>query len=307
MKRTWVAALVIASLLNGTSLALAMSSVNYQINWDDTNGGGGDTSTSTNYSIRDTIGGVAAGTSTSASYQLSAGYRAPEGNDVLSLVINSKEAATETAYTALSVGSKTVTPANVASFSVGNYIAVVENKGFSQKVIVGKITDINLAGVITVDAFDGATGLMSAVPAGANDFVYRLGGTTLAFGTISASDENTSVAMSSVLSSIASGYTVYIQANQALQNAGAQTIASVADGTVTSGVEEYGASVTGTRAYNPDVDYGVTTTQRAIQSYNGPTVSGPERVVMNYKLSITGSTQAGSYGQDVFYTLTANY
>jgi hypothetical protein len=100
---------------------------------------------------------------------------------------------------------------------------------------------------------------------------------------------------------------VYIAANQVLQNASAQTMASVADGSVTLGSEEYGASVTGTTAFNPDVDTAVTTTQRVIQTSSSPSVSVADRIAMIYKLSVTASTNGGVYTQNVFYTLTANY
>jgi len=52
-----------------------MSSPNYQIESDSINIGGLDVSTSTNYSLKDTIGEVATGNSTSTSYNLYAGYR----------------------------------------------------------------------------------------------------------------------------------------------------------------------------------------------------------------------------------------
>ncbi|MBM3204610.1 hypothetical protein FJZ48_01355 [Candidatus Uhrbacteria bacterium] len=292
------------------AVVFAMSSTNYTINWDSTNGGGTDTSTSTNYSLRDSVGGIS-GTSTSANYQLSAGYRAPEGDAVLSFIVKSQENATETTYSAFEpgtglTGAHVVSVASTSSLSVGDYIAVVENKGYSQKVAVGKVTLIS-GGDVVVDRFDGATSTMSASPAGGNDYVYRLGGSVVSFGTISASAANTAVAMSSVFSSVPSGYTVYVHSNQVLQNASAQTIATVSDGVVTAGSEEYGASVTGTRAYLPDTDIGVTTTNRVIQTSTTSTLAIPDRVPMTYKLSITGSTNAGSYSQSVYYTLTVNY
>jgi hypothetical protein len=62
------------------TLVFAMSSANYQVNWDSVNEGGLDVSTSTNYGMRDTIGEHATGDSTSTNYQISAGYRVGEGS-----------------------------------------------------------------------------------------------------------------------------------------------------------------------------------------------------------------------------------
>jgi len=55
--------------------AYTMQSPNYQIESDSINTGGIDVSTSTNYSLKDTIGEVATGNATSTSYNLYAGYR----------------------------------------------------------------------------------------------------------------------------------------------------------------------------------------------------------------------------------------
>jgi hypothetical protein len=60
------------------TLVFAMTSSNYQINWDSINQGGLDVSTSTNYGMRDTIGEHATGDSSSVNYQISAGYRVGE-------------------------------------------------------------------------------------------------------------------------------------------------------------------------------------------------------------------------------------
>lgn len=69
--------LVLVSLI--PTLVFAMTSTNYGIAWDSLNEGGLDVSTSVNYGLRDTIGEVGTGESTSTNYQISAGYRAGEG------------------------------------------------------------------------------------------------------------------------------------------------------------------------------------------------------------------------------------
>ncbi len=55
--------------------AYTMSSSNYRIENDSINTGGLDVATSTNYRLKDTIGEIATGNSTSTSYNLYAGYR----------------------------------------------------------------------------------------------------------------------------------------------------------------------------------------------------------------------------------------
>lgn len=289
-----------------TNAAFAMSSTNYLINWDNINSGGNELGTSTNFSIYDTLGDNASGTSTSATYTLSAGYRASEQADQLSLDVRSEDASTETAYSAFSNGGGTVTVSSAAGFSVGDYIAVVENTGFSELVAVGKIASI--AGtIITVDGFDGDGAGMSVAPAGGDDFVYRLTLNNVAFGSVSASNENVAATVSSVFSTVANGYSVYIQANQELQNVSAQIIAAVTDGSVTLGSEEYGSENIGATAASAGTDLGVTTTQRVIQTSGADTGGIPDRIAMLYKLAVTSSTNAGTYTQSVLYTLTANY
>ncbi len=306
MYRVFVFLFSLAFLLVDSGCVMAMSSSNYNINWDTVGVGGDDTADSANYSLRDTIGGFAVGTSTGSSYQLSGGYRALESLNSITFVTKTQDASVQGAYTALNISGKTVTlSAATSSFSAGDYVAVAENKGFSQLVVVGKVSSV-LGAVITVDRFDGATGTIGATPSGDDDYVYRLGSASVAFGKVSTSGQNTAISMVSVLSSVPTGYTVYVQGNQTLKNESATVISSPAT-TIALGTEAYGASVTGTRAYLPDTDIGVTTTARAIARSTTISSSGPERVAMTYKLSITASTSAGNYSQNVYYTVTANY
>lgn len=61
--------------LNISANAYVSSSTNYILQNDSINIGGKDSSTSTNYSIQDTIGEIATGISTSTNYQINVGYR----------------------------------------------------------------------------------------------------------------------------------------------------------------------------------------------------------------------------------------
>ncbi len=289
------------------SFAVAgMSSVNYQIDWDNFNAGGLDASSSTNYSMLDTIGDNASGTSTSASYQLSAGYRGIEDQSSLSFIVITQANGTQVTYSAFSSGGETVTVSSAAGFSVGDYLVAVENKGFSQDIAMGKITDIS-GNVITVDYWSGDHPQMSAVPAGGNDYVYKLSGVSAEMGTVTQGTENTTVTMASVLSTGSTGYTVYAHVNHALQTVGAQTIANVADSLVSVGSEEYGVATTGTSALMTGSDFPLTTSQQAIQNRASATPNVADRMGVIYKLSVSAATQAGTYTQDVTYTLTVNY
>ncbi len=305
MKKFWSLTSVLYLFLIGTNV-FAMSSTNYWIPWDTVNSGGSDVGSSTNYSIRDSIGGTVVGTSTSANYHLSQGYRVPEEANTLSYIVKAIGSTTST-YSAFTNGAGgTVTVGSASGFSAGDLIAVVENEGFGQLVAVGIISSI--AGTtITVDQFEGDGGSMSASPSGGDDFVYLLDVNSFNFGTVSASTEHTAVVGTSVLTNVSTGYSVYVQANQELQNASAQVMAEVTDGTVSTGSEEYGAEVTGATAFGAGTDLGVTTTQRVIQTSASASGTTSDKVAMIFKLAITGSTNAGDYTQTVYYTLTANY
>jgi len=63
------------TITSGHLYAQVMTSTNYQIETDSINVGGTDFSTSTNYTLSDTVGEVGTGAGTSTNYNLFAGYR----------------------------------------------------------------------------------------------------------------------------------------------------------------------------------------------------------------------------------------
>ncbi len=63
----------------------AMQSGNYRIQSEDVNIGGNDNSVSNNYKMQDTVGGIATGATTSANYNLRAGYRQMSTESYLSI------------------------------------------------------------------------------------------------------------------------------------------------------------------------------------------------------------------------------
>lgn len=286
------------------SVAHAMTSTNYAINWDSVNSGGDDMSSSTNFILRDTIGEQAVGPSTSTNYSMRAGYRQGDTEKtVITFDIGTQVNASETAYTAFDSVGKNVTVSSVAAFSTGTFIGVVENEGLSQIIAVGKISSI--AGTtLTVDAWEGSPGSLSPIPAGGDDFVYRLNGSAAELGTLSAAIGSTSLTRTSVITNLADGYTVYVNTDGDLRYGSGASIARVSDGTVSLGSEEYGARVYGTTATSTGSDFGLATSTRAIQT--SATFANDDRIGLVYKIAITASTPAGSYSQFVFYTITPN-
>lgn len=285
-----------------------MTSTNFRIDWDNVNTGGDDIGSSANYKLLDTIGDNASGTSTSANYNLSAGYRAGTDVSALSFVVQTQENSSQAAYSAFNNAAKTVTlvAAVPGSYAVGDYIVVVENKSFPQKIAIGKISSI-AGNTITTDAFSGDNASMSASPSGSSNFVYRLSGSTADFGQVATTLQPTTVTMSNVLSPAATGYSVYLSADGNLRKTNTVSIAAVTDGLVSPGSEEYGISVTGTSAYGSGSDFAITVPQQVIQTRSGATPQTPDRMGVIYKLSIASSTASGLYSQSLIYTLTANY
>ncbi len=287
--------------------AFLMESTNFKVLWDSLNTGGDDSGVSANYSLHDTAGEAGTGVGTSENFQVSSGYRAAEAaTDVLTLTIRAQETSTQVTSTAFNATGPTVTVSAAGAFTVGDYIGAVENKGFSQKVATGRITGIS-GTMLTVDSWSGDQSSMSASPSGGDDFVYRLGGSTVSFGTVYQDSQQTVVAMTSVASTASAGYTVYAQTNQLLRSSAGGTIPATSDGVVTAGGDEYGAHVTGATGLNTTIDVGIDTTQRAIQSSSGVSTSTGDRIGMTYKLTVTNVTGLGDYSQNIFYTLTANY
>ncbi len=310
MKRIACSLSVLLLFFFGVPVSFAgMSSSNYQIFWDSVNSGGNELATSTNYGIHDTLGDVAAGTSTSATYQLIAGYRAAEANTALSLDVRTQDKAVTTGYSALNIGGDFVTVSSTSGFGVNDYVAVIENVGFSQRVVTGRILSVNVGlSRLTVDGWSGAVSTIDAAPAETSQVNRLDAGLALGFGTIGTNVANTQVIVSSVVAATPNGYHLYLQPAQALHNVGtgAPVTSVIPPASVTVGVEGYGVSVTGTHAYLPDVDAAVTSTQRVIQTSATPAAT-PEREALTYKLSVTPSTPTGAYSQALYYTLTANF
>lgn len=283
-----------------------MSSVSFSIPWDNVNAGGDEQASSLNYTVYDTVGQPAAGVARSTSFQVEEGYRSDSNAVSLSFVIRG-QSATQTTYSNFSTAASEVTVTATTGFAVGDYIAVVENVGFGQLVALGRISQINSLN-LRVDSWGGQSGLLSTVPAGGNDMVYRLGSAdSVSFGTATVGNEHVALASGSIFSSASSGHSVYVQADHLLRTPAAVAITTVSDGTVSSNAEEYGAEAIGAHAVSGSVDLGVTTTQRTVLLSTTPAISAADRFALLFKLGITSSTTPGSYGQVVYFMLTSNF
>jgi len=284
----------------------AMTSTNYQVNWDSVNSGGTDVGTSTNYSIRDTLGEQATGFSTSTNYSVSAGYRTgDEAGMALSFQIGTQEDSTERTYSSYSTATKQVVVSSAAGLVVDDFIVVVENEGLSEKVAFGKIESIN-SNTITVDRWDGDQDAVGGSPSGGDDFVYRMNGYSIGFGQLSPISAVTSMTGTRVSSDAQNGYTVYVSEDGNLRTGGSAYILDVGDGQVTVGSEEYGWRVFGDTATNTGSDLPFTTSTTAIQDSASRTLDY-EGVGLVYKISIDNRTPAGSFSHIVQYTITPNY
>jgi len=283
------------------SALAAMSSTNYQILWDSVDSGGSDTSSSASYILRDSVGNPAAGSSSSTSYSDQAGYRAGIFDQFLSFDLFTQSNGTQQSATLVAGTTVTTT---TSGFSTGDYIALVQDLGASQVTAIGKITSIG-AGTITVDAWKN-NGTAPTID-GTNDYVYKLTGTSAAFGTFSTSSVSTSVVGFEVTIDDDSGYTVQILEDGELRS-GSDTIDEVADGSVTTGSEEYGARSSDTSLTGSTFDTADTAITLSFQDIaNESTLQFNSRNFLTLKTAISSSTPSGSYAQVLTFIASGNF
>ena len=153
----------------------AMTSTNFQIQWDTVGQGGSDTSSSSTYLLRDTVGNIASGTGVSSSYNLEAGYRAGIFDRILSFNVQALSSATQ--MTASSRSSNTVTVNSTSSLSVNDLVVLIQNKGALEIDAIGKVAS-KTATTFTVDAWS-HNGTLPTID-GSNDYAYVLSGNTAA-------------------------------------------------------------------------------------------------------------------------------
>ena len=294
--------LVLAFILPLQSFA-AMTSTNFQIQWDSVASGGNDTSTSTSYKLRDTIGVTAASNGSSTTYSLRSGYGSGVYDPTASFEVHTQDTSTQVAATVLS--GTTVTVTTVAGFSVGDWIAVIQDEGQNQVSQVAKIASIS-SPTITVDFW--TTSGSTPVIDGSNDYAYRLSATTVSFGTLSSSIVDTAIVAWEATADVAQGYSTFVFEDHDFNDGGANTVDDVLDGAVTAGAEEYGARSSDTTLANSTFDtadtaISSTPTQVASRSDN----SFKARDFITLKLAISASTPAASYSHTLSIVYVGDY
>ncbi len=234
------ASLTVFGILLGSpseSVLAAMSSSNYEIKWDSVSVGGDDISASATYQLRDSIGDQSAGDNSSATYQNTSGYRQGIFDQIATFELFIQYRNSQVAATVLSGDVVSVT--SIVGYSVGDMIIVVQNDGDSQTSALGRIESI-LGTDITLD-FLTDSGSVPSVD-GSNDYVYKMSGGSLSFGSLTSNDIVTGVIGWEVNADISDGYHVYVYQDHdlRLESDITEIIDGVTDGDVSSGVE-YGA------------------------------------------------------------------
>lgn len=300
----WLSALLVFFATFGwVQFSLAeMTSTNYIIRWDTVSSGGSDTSSSATYNLRDTVGGTGIGSSSSTSYQNTAGYRAGVDDEIVAFEVISQVTASEVAATVLS--GTTVTVASVSGYIAGDFIAVVQDKGAAQVTAIGKILSVG-ASTLTVDAFvDGGS-----VPTvdGTNDFVYRLSGATVNLANLSTSVVTTAIIGFNVTAAVNGGYTVQVASDGLLRSA-THDVNDVVDGTVTAGAEEYGGRSSDTTVTGSTFDTQDTAFSTSYQpAVDVAVASFEQRSFLTLKAAMAASTSNDTYSQILSLILSPNF
>jgi hypothetical protein len=278
-----------------------MSSSNYKIRWDSMTNGGGDDRTSTNYQLRDSTGNQGAGENTSTNYGTGSGYRAGVFDQVITYEVAAQN--NGSSVSASNLSGTTVSVSDTTGFSTGDLVAIVQDEGSSQISGVGKVIS-KTASDLTLDQIqtDGTLSLD-----GSNDFVYALDNLSLSLGTLNDSSVTTSLIGFNVSADVDNGYSVQMMEDGDLRD-GANSIDDVADGSVTAGSEEYGASASDNTLASSTFD----TQDTAItQSFQEVATEGDNsfesRHFVTLKAAIDSSTPDGSYGQTLTVIVSGNY
>lgn len=121
--------------------------------------------------------------------------------------------------------------------------------------------------------------------------------TALALGTLSTSVVTTASAIVTVITNSNSGYSV------SFSGVSGTMVASVSDGTVTAGSEEYGVSVTG--AHTAFADDRSVVAGRILASSSNPTLG--DAATLNFKAAAAVGTAAATFAQTITLTASANF
>lgn len=280
----------------------AMTSTNYQILWDALSAGGGDTSESASYTLRDSLGNSAAGESSSTNYQVAAGYRAGIFDQIVKIdmfVQNISSQRAATAFVGLTITTSTT------GLAVGDFVALVQDLGLNQVAAVGQIASIG-AGTITLDRV--TTGGTSPTVDGTNDYLYIMQGTTISLGDTLVDAPKTALVAFEVTADITNGYIVGVVEDGNLRSSAGHDVDDVSDGSVTSANEEYGARSSDTSVAQSTFDTQDTAMTTVFQDIATESdTSFASRNFLTLKVATNPNTVSGTYSQTLSFVLSGNY
>ena len=190
--------IVVLGLCVAGRVQAEMSSANFSINWDTLSVGGLDTSSSASYLLRDTVGNLAGGLSTSSSYRVNSGYRQGIFDQLITFDFAGQRNSSEVQATDFT--GNTISVSSTSPFEAGDYVVLVQNRGGSQVSGVGIIQSIG-SGTITVSDLVGGSPIID----GSNDYLYALDASSLNFGTLSDASVTTRIVGFLVASELPNG------------------------------------------------------------------------------------------------------
>lgn len=302
MKRILTAFAIVGVFVYAQVASASMSSTNYQIRWDTVSTGGSDTSGSTSYLLRDTVSGTADGTASSASYQLEDGYRAGVLDQIISFDLYSQDSSSE--KSAASLVSNTLAVSSTTGLSVGQYAAIVQDRGASQVVGIGKIESLTATTVV----FDRITSGSSAPSIdGGNDYLYPLTSSSLSLESVDAQRVATGVIAFEVTVDNDDGYVIQILEDGNLRE-GSNEIDDVSDGEVTAGSEEFGArssdsSLSGSTFDTQDTS--ITSTGQDVVTRS--TFAFYDRSFVIFKMAAATNTPSATYTNTITFIASGNF
>ncbi len=301
MRIASVAVAIVGVFLIVGVVSAEMSSSNFEVRFDNVGSSGLDTSSSASFQLRDSTEANGPGDSVGTTFQLSSGYRAGIFDSVINFVVAAQSNATEQAATA-SAGTTITT--SIAGLAVGDFVALVQDKGASQVSAVGKIISIGV-GTITVDELK--DGGVAPTINGTNDFLYVLIGSSVDFGTLDSLILSTALIGMDVNAEVDNGYTIQVFDDGNLRN-GVNDINDVGDGAVTTGSEEYGGRSSDTTLSGSTFDTSDTGFTTGFQEVTSRSFTSFEsRDFVTLKASVSGATTGAAYAHTLSFIMSANY
>ncbi|MEK9155668.1 MAG: hypothetical protein AAB839_03400 [Patescibacteria group bacterium] len=296
--------LILATILvlSGGDVFAAMTSTNYQIQWDEMSAGGGNSSSAT-YQLRDSVADSGGLRAASASYSIDQGFRAGVYDPVVNFIPYIQNRATQVAATVFA--SNIVTVTTTAGIAVNDWILLVQDEGASQTIAMGKV------GATTGTTLTLMSPLTGGAPTidGSNDYLYRMATSgSVDFGTLSSSALGTHTIGWAATADVTQGYNVYLFDDGNLRTNISDTVADVADGTVNTGGSEYGArssdSSLTTSTFDTQ-DTAITTDPQLVASVAAnPFESGG---FVTLKVAISSAQAGGSYAQTLSVIFVGDY